>query len=91
MGARASAPLRRRRGSEAPSAEGPLELAIISDPGEDLCGNQPVCRAGDGVAALVPSSGEEPASRRAPLSRRRVDGAVESTRRFSTNAPYVEF
>ena len=37
MGARASAPLRRRRGSEAPSAEGPLELAIISDPGEDLC------------------------------------------------------
>ena len=35
MGARASAPLRRRRGSEAPSpsAEGPLELAIISDPG----------------------------------------------------------
>ena len=62
MGVRASAPLRRKRGSEAPSpsAEGPLELAIISDPGEDLCGNQPVCRAGDGVAALVPSSGEEP-------------------------------
>ena len=66
MGARASAPLRRKRGSEAPSpsAEGPLELAIISDPGEDLCGNQPVCRAGDGVAALVPSSGEELISRR---------------------------
>ena len=38
MGVRASAPLRRKRGSEAPSpaAEPPLELAIISDPGEDL-------------------------------------------------------
>ena len=38
MGVRASAPLRRKRGSQPPSpaAEPPLELAIISDPGEDL-------------------------------------------------------
>ena len=37
MGVRASAPLRRKRGSApSPAAEPPLELAIISDPGEDL-------------------------------------------------------
>ena len=74
MGVRASAPLRRKRGSEAPSpsAEGPLDLAIISDPGE-----VPVWISTGVLAALVPSGGEEPASRRAPLSRRRVDGAVD--------------
>ena len=74
MGVRASAPLRRKRGSEAPSpsAEGPLDLAIISDPGE-----VPVWISTGVLAALVPSGGEEPASRRAPLSRRRVDGGVE--------------
>ena len=49
---------------------------------------------GDGVAALAPSSGEEPTA--TPMSKRRVDGvwsvasmAWRSTRRFRTNAPYI--
>ena len=60
-----------------------------------LCGNQPVSRCtrqfftksflGDDMAALAPSSGEEPAS-----PRHRADVASmawRSTRRFRTNAP----
>ena len=45
-------------------AAGLLSVLVLTH-GIGLCGNQPVCRVlGDDVAALVPSSGEEPASPR---------------------------
>ena len=68
---------------EAPSVlNGGLDRISPAFWGAALCGNQPVRRVhftksflGDDVPALVPSSGEEPAS--PPLSRRRVDGVED--------------
>ena len=53
--------------------------------GDDLCGNQPVCRVHDDAAVPAPSSGDEPAP---PRHRAGVASmAWRTTRRFSTNAP----
>ena len=75
---------------DAARSPGPRRLAtearfrrLAASCGDDLCGNQPVCR--DDAAVLARSSGEEPAP---PRHRAGIASmAWRTTRRFSTNAP----
>ena len=64
-----------------------VDEAVLKNIGVPVCVKINQCVGdGDDAAALVPSSGEEPAS---PRHRAGVASmAWRSTRRFSTNAPY---